>query len=39
MCGFAVIFAFILTFKIAPIYHKYIKLDKKGKKEKNEKNN
>ena len=30
MCGFAVIFAFILTFKIAPVYHKYIKVkDKK----------
>ena len=28
MCGFAVIFAFILAFKIAPIYHKYIKLNK-----------
>lgn len=26
MCGFAVIFAFILTFKIAPIYHKNIKI-------------
>lgn len=25
MCGFAVIFAFILTFKIAPIYHECIK--------------
>ena len=25
MCGFAVIFAFILTFKIAPIYHKHVK--------------
>ena len=29
MCGFAVIFAFILTFKIAPIYHKYVKIDNK----------
>jgi hypothetical protein len=27
MCGFAVIFAFILTFKIAPIYHKYVKVE------------
>jgi hypothetical protein len=26
MCGFAVIFAFILTFKIAPIYHECVKL-------------
>ena len=25
MCGFAVIFAIILTFKVAPIYHEYIK--------------
>ncbi len=29
MCGFAVIFAFILTFKIAPIYHECIKVDYK----------
>lgn len=29
MCGFAVIFAIILTFKIAPIYHECIKIDKK----------
>jgi len=25
MCGFAVVFAIILTFKIAPIYHKHVK--------------
>jgi len=32
MCGFAVIFAFIITFKIAPIYHKYVKVkDKENK--------
>lgn len=31
MCGFAVIFAFILTFKIAPIYHECVKVDKKNK--------
>lgn len=31
MCGFAVVFAFILTFKIAPIYHKYVKVEKKVK--------
>jgi hypothetical protein len=29
MCGFAVVFAFILTFKIAPIYHEYIKVEPK----------
>jgi len=29
MCGFAVIFAFILTFKIAPIYHECVKVNKK----------
>ncbi|MDD3187000.1 MAG: hypothetical protein PHD02_00805 [Bacilli bacterium] len=29
MCGFAVIFAFIITFKIAPIYHENIKLKNK----------
>lgn len=29
MCGFAVIFAVILTFKIAPIYHRYVKIEKK----------
>lgn len=29
MCGFAIIFAFILTFKIAPIYYTYVnKVDK-----------
>lgn len=32
MCGFAVIFAFILTFKIAPIYHECIKVEPKVKK-------
>lgn len=32
MCGFAVIFAFILAFKIAPIYHEYIKVIPKDKK-------
>lgn len=31
MCGFAVIFAFILTFKIAPIYHECIKIESKSK--------
>ncbi len=29
MCGFAVIFAFILTFKVAPIYHRYVKVNHK----------
>lgn len=29
MCGFAVVFAIILTFKIGPIYHKYVKMEKK----------
>ncbi len=28
MCGFAVVFAFILTFKIAPIYHEAVKTKK-----------
>lgn len=28
MCGFAVIFAIILAFKIAPIYHECVKIDK-----------
>lgn len=28
MCGFAVVFAFIITFKIAPIYHEYVKVNK-----------
>ncbi len=32
MCGFAVVFAFILSFKIAPIYHKYIKRNSNIKK-------
>lgn len=31
MCGFAVIFAAILTFKIAPIYHDCVKVEKKVK--------
>ena len=31
MCGFAVIFAFILAFKIAPIYHECIKAEPKKK--------
>lgn len=31
MCGFAVIFAFILTFKIAPIYHECVKYKKDTK--------
>lgn len=29
MCGFAVIFAFILTFKIAPIYYECVKIEPK----------
>ena len=33
MCGFAVIFAFILTIKIAPIYHKYVKMERREKNE------
>lgn len=33
MCGFAVVFAFILTFKVAPIYHANVKSNKKNKKE------
>lgn len=37
MCGFAVIFAFILTFKIAPIYHEYVKVSDEEKKKKNKK--
>ncbi len=32
MCGFAIIFALILTFKIAPIYHEYVKVEHKSKK-------
>lgn len=28
MCGFAIVFAFILTFKIAPIYHSHVKTKK-----------
>lgn len=31
MCGFAVVFAFILTFKIAPIYHDSVKSTKHKK--------
>ena len=31
MCGFAVVFAFILTFKIAPIYHEAVKSPKSTK--------
>lgn len=32
MCGFAVIFAFILAFKIAPVYHECVKAEPKAKK-------
>lgn len=31
MCGFAVVFALILTFKIAPIYYEYVKYEPKRK--------
>lgn len=31
MCGFAVVFALILAFKIAPIYHECVKLESKPK--------
>jgi drug/metabolite transporter (DMT)-like permease len=34
MCGFAVIFAFILAFKIAPIYYECVKVEQKNFKEK-----
>lgn len=34
MCGFAVIFAFILTFKVAPIYYEYVKYEPIIKKNK-----
>ena len=34
MCGFAVVFAFILTFKVGPIYYEYVKLESKNKKDK-----
>lgn len=31
MCGFAVIFAFILAFKIGPVYHEWVKVKDKRK--------